>query len=179
MTNPVQNNADFDPLASYDKVEAVSFTTDGGFPEKTWKTFTVKDYIKLVQAKDDDGKPKFYEDSGKPVMKSVIAVVNEDGEDRSLWAKVNRIEGGLFRGLQDAQRTLGTRIQPGTKLAIQWWNDTTKPKKLGNHPKAYEVRATAGPAPAPSNDPLNESQPAATSSVWDATPAPESSAPPF
>lgn len=155
MTNPLNNDPNYDPLESYDKVPAVSFTTDGGFPQNTWKQFTVRDYIKLVQAKDDDGKPKFYEDSGQPVMKAVLPVTDvETGEDRSLWAKKNNVEGGLFRGLREAQRQLGSRIGPGTELAIKWWNDTTKPKKLGNHPKAYEVRATAGPAPAPKEDAL-------------------------
>lgn len=155
MTNP-QNNQDVDPLASFDKVPAVSFTTDNGFPQNTWQTFEVTDYIKLVQSKDDNGKPEVYEDSGKPVMKGALAVINEDGEARTIWAKRNNVEGGLFRALREAQSSLGEgkRIGPGVKLAIRWHNDTTKPKKLGNHPKAYEVTAQAGPAPAPKEDAL-------------------------
>jgi hypothetical protein len=153
MTTP-QNNVEHDPLQEFESTPAVSFDPSrGGIPENTWATMIVTDYIKIVQAKDDNGKPLFYEDSGKPVEKSILPV-EIDGEARALWAKKNRVEGGLFRGLQSAQTALGSRIGPGTELAVKWHWDTTKPKKLGNHPKAYEVKAKAGQTPPPAEDPL-------------------------
>jgi hypothetical protein len=154
MTTHQNNDPNYDPLQEFDKTPAVSFDPSrGGIAENTWGTMTVTDYIKLVQDKDDNGKPKFYEDSGKPVMKAVLPV-EIDGEARALWAKKNYVEGGLFKGLQQAQTALGSRIGPGVELAIKWHWDTTKPKKLGNHPKAYEVKAKAGQAPPPAEDPL-------------------------
>jgi hypothetical protein len=154
MTTPQNNDPNYDPLQEFDKTPAVSFDPSrGGIAENTWGTMTVTDYIKLVQDKDDNGKPKFYEDSGKPVMKAVLPV-EIDGEARALWAKKNYVEGGLFKGLQQAQTALGSRIGPGVELAIKWHWDTTKPKKLGNHPKAYEVKAKAGATPPPADDPL-------------------------
>jgi hypothetical protein len=154
MTTPQNNAPEHDPLQEFESTPAVSFDPSrGGIPENTWATMIVTDYIKIVQAKDDNGKPLFYEDSGKPVEKSILPV-EIDGEARALWAKKNRVEGGLFRGLQGAQTALGSRIGPGTELAIKWHWDTSMPKKLGNHPKAYEVKAKAGQAPPPAEDPL-------------------------
>lgn len=180
MTSP-QDDPNYDPLASFDKVPAVSFdpSKPGGIPENTWAKLKVTDYIKLVPDKDDTGKPKFYEDSGKPVMKAVLPV-EKDGEPRSLWAKKNFVEGGLFRALADAQRALGSRIGPGTELAVRWHWDTSKPKKLGNHPKAYEVKAQAGEAPPPASDPLADSSAAApaSSDPW-GTPTTGGDEPPF
>ena len=177
MTTPTQER---DPLESFDSVPAVSFdpSKPGGIPENTWATLVVTDYIKLVQAKDENGKPDFYEDSGKPVMKAVLPVT-KDGEERSLWAKNNNVPGGLMRALRDAQKALGSRIGPGTELAVKWTWDTSRPKKLGNHPKAYEVRAKAGATPPPASDPLaaQDAAPAA-SDPWSTRPAADD-VPPF
>lgn len=156
MTDPTQD-PNYDPLQSFDSVPAVSFdpSKEGGIPENTWAELVVTDYIKLVQDKDDKtGRPAVYEDSGKPVWKSVLPV-EKDGEARSLWAKKNWVQGGLFRALADAQKALGTRIGPGTVIRVRWAWDTTKEKKLGNYPKKYQVEATAGQAPPPSADPLH------------------------
>lgn len=154
MTSPLNNDPNYDPLAQFDKTPAVSFDpNNGGTPENTWVKLNVTDYIKLLQAKDDNGKPKFYEDSGKPVIKAVLAV-EQDGEARALWTKKNWVQGGLFRSLAEAQTELGSRIGPGVELYVRWHWDTTKPKKLGNHPKAYEAKAKLGTAPAPAEDPL-------------------------
>lgn len=164
MTTPQNNDPNYDPLQEFDKTPAVSFDPSrGGIPENTWASMVVTDYIKVVQAKDDNGKPMFYEDSGRPVEKSILPV-EVDGEARSLWAKKNFVEGGLFKALQRAQTELGSRIGPGTELAVKWHWDTSKPKKLGNHPKAYEVKAKAGQAPPPSEDPLTSSS--KDSSPW-------------
>ena len=157
MTSPSRNTApEVDPLASYDKTPAVSFTTDGGFPQNIERTFVATGYVDTVQAKDEQGKPQVYEDTGKPVLKAVIPVQDEDGNDLNIWMKKNNVPGGLFRGFREAQAELGSRIGPGTRLTLSWWNDTTKPKKLGNHPKAYTVKAVAGDAPPPASDPLAE-----------------------
>ena len=157
MTQP-QNTEDVDILQMFDSVPSVSFDPGrGGVPEGQWVTLEVTGYIKQIQAKDDKGAPRFHEDSGRPVYKAVLPVLL-DGEERALWAKKNWVEGGLFRSLAEAQRDLGHRIGPGTKLAVRWSWDTSKPKKLGNHPKKYEVRAS-GEAPAPA-DPLADTPPA-------------------
>lgn len=173
-----------DPLASYDTVPSVSFDPGrGGVPENEWLSLTVKDYIKLVQAKDDDGKPMFYEDSGKPVNKAVLAVTMPDGEERALWAKVIRKhDTALFAQLVAAQKELqketgnpDRRLGPGDEIAVSWYWNTALPKKLGNHPKAYKVKVKAGTAPAPKSDPLGDS-----GDPWSSTPpAAPNSEPPF
>jgi hypothetical protein len=179
MSTPVTEERD--PLESFDSVPAVSFdpSKPGGIAEGVWATMTVRDYIKLVQSKDTEGKAEFYEDSGKPVMKAVLPVTL-NGEDRNLWAKNNNVPGGLMRALRDAQKNLGSRISPGTEIAVRWTWDTSKPKKLGNHPKAYEVTAKAGATPPPASDPLaanNNPAPGGSSDPWSVRPAAD--APPF
>ena len=186
MTTPQNNDPNYDPLKEFDSTPAVSFDpNNGGIPENTWAELVVTDYIKLVQDKDDNGKPKFYEDSGKPVWKSVLAV-ELNGEPRALWAKKNWVEGGLFRTLAQAQTAMGretgnpdARIGPGTKLAVRWHWDTSKPKKLGNHPKAYEARAVQGDAPPPKEDPLKSEGKQADSSPWAGATVGGSDEPPF
>ena len=168
MTTPTQNTEEFDPLASFDKIPAVSFDPGrGGVPENTWLEMDVNGFIKLVPAKDDNGRPKVYEDSGKPVMKSVLPVL-VDGEERGLWAKKNWVEGGLFRGLADVQREAGRRLGPGVRIAVAWSWDTSKPKKLGNHPKKYAVKLVSVSEPPPATDPL--APPAPSSDPWSTPP---------
>jgi hypothetical protein len=177
MTTPATQERD--PLESFDSVPSVSFDpSKGGIPENTWATMTVRDYIQVVQAKDEKtGQAAFYEDSGKPITKLVLAVTL-DGEERNLWAKNNNVPGGLTRALRDAQKALGSRIGPGTEFAVGWQWDTSKPKKLGNHPKAYEVTAKAGQAPPPSADPLSTPSAPADSSPWASAPT-SNDPPPF
>lgn len=186
MTSP-NNDPNYDPLAEIEKTPAVSFdpSKEGGIPENTWAKLQVTDFIKLVQDKDDNGRPKVFEDSGKPVMKAVFAVT-QDGEKKSLWAKKNWVQGGLFRSLAEAQTALareegeGTRIGPGTELAIRWHWDTSKPKKLGNHPKAYEVVAK-GAGRGQASDPLASAPVGApaSSDPWSTPSTPVSDEPPF
>lgn len=160
MTNPT---AELDPLASYDSVPSISFDPSrGGHAMGEWVELVVDDYIKLVQEKDDSGALLFWEDSGKPKNKAVLSVF-ENGEKKSLWAKVNRKDGALFRVLVDAQKSLAEqtgdparRLGPGDILRVRWARDNTAvPKKMGNHPKFYEGAARPGTAPAPAGaDPL-------------------------
>jgi hypothetical protein len=153
MTTP-QNTAEFDPLAdNYEKTPALSFDPNKphGIPEGKWTTVTVRGKSKLIPSRDDNGKPEFYEDSGKPVQKVVLPVTYQ-GEDYTLFAKFNNVAGGLCRALKDAQRDLGQQLDEGSQLALRWEWDTSRPKVKGNHPKKYEARASAA-------DPLAE-QPA-------------------
>lgn len=162
MTNP-QDDPNYDPLAGYDSVPSVSFDPGHGGPaEDQWITLVVQDFIKLVQAKDDNGKPEFYEDSGKPVMKFVLPVTL-DGEERSLWGSVIRKhDTALFAQLVAAQKQLiresddpARRLGKGDEIAVKWAWNTALPKKMGNHPKKYEVKVKAGTRPAaPGTDPL-------------------------
>lgn len=164
------STADRDLLEGYESTPSVSFDPgNGGAAQGEWVKLTVLDYIEEVQAKDDDGKPLVYEDTGKPVMKAVLRVQTADGEERALWMKIIRKhEGALFRELVEAQKSLkektgdrSARLGPGTKLAIRWSWNTAVPKKLGNHPKKFEVRAAPGPAPAPKEDPFADTTPSA------------------
>ncbi len=185
MTNPAQD-PNYDPLAGYDSTPSISFdpTKDEGIAEGQWQELAVKDYIKLVQAKDDKGALKYWEDSGKPIMKAVLAV-ERNGEERALWCDVIRKhDTALFAQLVAAQKRLvaatgdpARRLGPGDKIAVRWAWNTALPKKMGNHPKKYEVRVTAGTAPAPAGtDPL--ATPA--SDPWSTTPASSPSGePPF
>jgi hypothetical protein len=159
MTDP-----NYDPLEGFDKTPAVSFDPGrGGAAEGEFITLEVTDFIKLVQAKDDNGKPQVYEDSGNPVMKAALAV-KLNGEARTLWVKKNQHEGGLFKGLQDAQKAVkaqsgdpSRRLGPGCTIEVAWAWNTALPKKLGNHPKKYAVRLVSVGTPPPTGaDPLGE-----------------------
>lgn len=174
------NDPNYDPLASYDSVPSVSFDPGrGGVAEGDWLDFEVKDYIKLVQAKDDKGALEFYEDSGKPVMKFVLPVL-VDGEERSLWGSVIRKhDTALFAQLVAAQKALqastgdpARRLGPGDKGRVRWAWNTALPKKMGNHPKKYQVEVTAGQAPPPKDDPLGDP-------FTSSTPAQANDEPPF
>lgn len=173
-----------DPLAGYDSVPSISFdpSKPEGIKEGEWSNLVVNDYIKLVQAKDDKGQLKFWEDSGKPIMKAVLSVLR-DGEERALWCDVIRKhDTALFAQLVAAQKQLvqesgdpARRLGPGDKIAVKWEWNTALPKKMGNHPKKYEVRVQAGTAPAtPKEDPLSGGDP------WSSTPpASPNNEPPF
>jgi hypothetical protein len=160
MTDP-----NYDPLEGYESVPSVSFdpSKPEGIAEGTWQELGVTDFIKLVQDTDDKGKPLVYEDSGKPVMKFVLPV-KLNGEDRALWGPVIRkYDTALFYQLVEAQKALRTqtgdekrRIGPGVTIRVRWAWNTALPKKLGNHPKKYQVElVSVDTAPPIGADPLS------------------------
>lgn len=162
-----------DPLDSYESVPAVSFhEPNGGYAKGKWAKLTVRDYPQLIQQRDDDGNPEFWDatrpgEEPQPKLVLVIAVTDEEGVDKNLWAKKmgKKWPGSLYQQLVKAQKDLKEatgdptrRLRPGDVLAVQYAaDDTSKPKVKGNYPKLFKATIKPGDLPAtPPADALAE-----------------------
>jgi hypothetical protein len=92
----------------------------------------------LRQATDfTSKKPKTWPD-GNPVMTVVIAVEDEEGEKKSVWAQK---PSSMFRALKDAQEEAGAKIEPGDTLEITWVRSEPNKKNPDlNDSKIYEAK---------------------------------------
>lgn len=171
-----------DPLEVYESVPAVSFhAPNGGYAMGQWAKLEIREWPEMVQQRDDDGNPEFWEAKNpgeEPQPKLVLVVpvydgVDEDGKkvEKNLWAKRmgKKWPDSLFQQLAKEQKRVREelsdpeyRLGPGDTLAVQYAaDDTSKPKVKGNYPKKYKVKIKPGTRPATTEDPLTDSEPAA------------------
>lgn len=135
-------------------------TTDllaGGAPSAKFATVGTTIKGTVISAEDaqqtdfDSGKPKFYEDSGKPMMQVVISVQtddrdpeipNDDGE-RRIFCK-----GQMLSALKAALRSAGmdshTFRRGGALIAVQYTGDGEPSKRGLNPPKQFAVQVKHG-----------------------------------
>lgn len=181
-----QTIPDTDPLEAYESVPAVSFhEPNGGYAKGKWAKLTVRDWPQLVQQRDDDGNPEFWEstrpgEEPQPKLVLVVAVTDEEGVDKNLWAKKmgKKWPDSLYQQLIKAQKDLKAetgdatrRLRPGDVLAVVYAeDDTSKPKVKGNYPKKYKAKIKPGTyTPPPPADALAEE----SDDPWSSTPTAE------
>lgn len=157
-----------DPLEAHESLPAVSFhAPNGGRAIGEWAMLEVREWPELIQQRDDDGNPEFWDakEGEAPQPKLVLVVPVYDGVDekgnkvaKNLWAKKmgKKWPESLFQQLIAAQRELKAatgdaerRLRPGDTLAVQYYaDDTSKPKVKGNYPKKYKAKIKPGELPA-------------------------------
>lgn len=179
MTNPQNNDPNYDPLTAAAKRPAVSFKRAG---QGEVRVLQVQSLSREAQQADyDTGKPAFWPSDvpgqqGNPKMAVVFDVFDESaGEARALWCPK---PSSMLNAVAAAQSAGGVRIAPGGKLEV--WIDSFKPSgdPKKEDQKIYAARYTP---PAPS-DPL--STPAVAprgqeTSTPASAPAPSGEEPPF
>lgn len=187
-----------DPLETYESVPAVSFhEPNGGYPMGKWAKLEVRDWPQLIQQRDDDGNPEFWEprEGEQPQPKLVLVVpvydgVDEDGNkvEKNLWAKKmgKAKTQSIYQQLAAAQKKVRNetgdktyRLGPGDTLAIQFVSEDRSVKPIkGNYPKNYKAVIQVGQRPAPNADPFSDADaPADSSPFADEPAAPASSSP--
>lgn len=189
-----------DPLEAHESLPSVSFHEPyGGYAKGVWAKLEIRDWPELIQQRDDDGQPEFWDarEGEEPQPKMVLVVPVYDGVDekgnkvqKNLWAKKmgTKWPDSLFQQLIRAQKQLKEetgdptrRLRPGDILAVQYAeDDTSKPKVKGNYPKKYKAQIKPGTfvAPPPKDALAEDSSPASEDPWADAPATPAATAAP-
>ena len=154
MTHP----NDTDPFAGGESTPALSFKDE---PIGTVKTITVTEPAKLLQSHDYDSGDLLYwvpgqrgktstTPSDSPVMAAVINGTDDEGVERSVWA---RKPSALFAAIKDAQAAVadGYRLKAGDKLAIKLTGEEPPKSGRGSNRKLYAAKVTPAPAAPPAD----------------------------
>ena len=136
-----------DPFGEQEKTPSVSFKN---MPIGTSYTGEVVEAPQIVQSRDyDTNEPLFWQPNGKPgpnpteqQVKSILTVLEINGERRGLWASKWAKPGSMFSAIQEAQKEAGAQIAVGGTLTVSIVGvEPSKDPKFSDR-KLYAARYT-------------------------------------